>query len=692
MTGLPDAVYRPAPATCDLLPAVVMSHGESRYGDIAFHYLNPTGPSQELTYGALAINARELALGLVAAGCTKGARVALMCGHGPAFVTGLIAIFMAGCAAVPVAFPAGAVMRARAAAILKEARCVAILTGANPAEIAAAAADDLFAGHNLLFIEDLAGIGGSQQDMPLPDVQPDDIAVVQYTSGSTSTPRGVLVTHAALAAQQQAIAAAVQPRAQERSVTWLPPEHDMGLMGGLLFNLWRGHITYVLSPVAFIKRPIRWLEAISRFSATLSVAPNFAFDLCVRTIPQGRRSELDLASWRVALNGAEPVQATTLDSFAQAFAGCGFDPQAFLPCYGLAEATLLVSGASGGKGATTGWFDPAAMERDIVVTAENGQGRQLVSSGPVRTTGGVQIVSAQTGQPCPPNRIGEIWIAGDSMGSGYLGLPEESRKTFGAYTATGEGPYLRSGDTGFLLDGELYVTGRMKDIVLWHGRTLHAADLELVLDGVEPRVRRRRLAVRQTGENEIVLIAEVSTDRDALPSTAASSGDMDLASRLWRRLMAETGVEADRVVLVRPGTLQWTSSGKIRRSASHVRLQSEPQQVLCDWTPDHAKSRQAQLVAIGALAETARNGQLDAATLLEFFLAWVAAATDVPLHEVDPDLPWSDQGLDSLMLTDLSLDLETAIGAQVQTEELFDLPDPRMLATTLASRMKAPQS
>ncbi|MCZ4258128.1 AMP-binding protein [Sulfitobacter sp. G21635-S1] len=691
MTQVPDALHRPAPATCGLLPAVVLSHADTRPRQIAFHYINPAAPSQELTYGALAQNARALAGGLLAAGCENGARVALICGHGPAFITGLVAILMAGCAAVPVVFPAGAIMRSRAAAILREAGCAAILTGASRAEIEAAGADDLFAGHPLLRIDELASPGGTQSNPALPLVRPEDVAIVQYTSGSTSAPRGVLVTHAALAAQQRAISAAVQPRAQERSVTWLPPEHDMGLMGGLLFNLWRGHTTCVLAPAAFINRPIRWLEAISRFKATLSVAPNFAYDLCVRTIPQNRRAGLDLRSWRVALNGAEPVQATTLDSFAQAFADSGFDRRAFLPCYGLAEATLLVAGASGGNGATTGWFDPEAMAQGIVARAGAGQGRQLVSSGPVRTTGGIRIVSADTGHPCPPERIGEIWIAGDSMGSGYLGQPEASRDTFCAYTATGDGPYLRSGDTGFLLDGELFVTGRIKDIVLWHGRTLHAADLERALEGVEPRVRQRRLVLRQTGAGEIVLIAEVPPNREDAPMTTAGRDDQALASRLWRRLLAKTGVEVDQVALVRPGTLRWTSSGKIRRAASLARLQDEPDRVICDWRPDHGKSRQAQLAALRALADSARNGPPDAAALLAFFLAWVAAATDVPLDEVDPDLPWSDQGLDSLMMTDLSLDLESVLGAQIRTEDLFDQPDPRMLALTLARRMVAAQ-
>lgn len=681
MQSLPDpGAPGQAAASAALLPAVVLAHAARTPDAVAYQYHQPAGAPKVLRFGDLAGGAVAVARALLAAGCEPGMRVALMCGHGPDFVTGLLGAFLAGCAAVPVAPPASPVMRMRAQAILAEASCAAVLIGSGAEEPGDAGAADMIAAQRTIRIGDDA----PSIVLPALATRPQDVAVVQYTSGSTAVPRGVVVTHGALLAQQRAIERAVQPEGEERVVTWLPPEHDMGLMGGLMFNLWRGQSTWVLSPATFIRRPILWLETISRQRATISVAPNFAYDLCVRAIPPERRAGLDLSSWRVALNGAEPVQPETMERFGQAFGPSGFDARTFIPCYGLAEATLLVSGASRGTGAASAWFDGTALEQGHVVATATGQGRRLASSGPVRTTGGVSIVAPDTGQPCPPDRIGEIWIAGDSLGSGYLGRPEDSQRTFAARTAQGEGPYLRSGDLGFLWSGELYVTGRIKDVVLWHGRTLHAADLERALDGAEARVRSGRIAVHQLADGAVVLVAEVAPARGAEAESGEAVAEARLAGRLWRRLLGQVGVEVARVLLVRPGTLLWTSSGKLRRKASLGRAEDEPDRVVLDWRPDGNEARRAQAAAARQLALAHGPQGAPAAAFLRFFEDWIAAATGVDPAEVDPGLPWADQGLDSLMMTDLVLDLEAATGRQVPAERLFDLPDPRVLAAELA--------
>lgn len=662
----------------NLLPSVVLSYADATPEATAFRYLHASGATQVLTYGDLSKSAHAVARGLNDAGCEPGARVALMCGHGPEFMIGLLGIFVGGFTAVPVVPPTGPAMRSRAAAILAEAGCALILVGSADE----GGGDPLFAGYETRHIETLI-VACETSEVAQVVTRATDVAVVQYTSGSTTSPRGVIVTHGALEAQQRAIVSAVQPEASERVVTWLPHEHDMGLMGGLMFNLWRGQETWVLSPAAFIRRPVVWLDAISRFRATISVAPNFAYDLCVRAISPERCAGLDLSSWRVALNGAEPVQPETMERFAGAFDASGFNPQAFLPCYGLAEATLLVSGASRGTGAITGWFSAGALEQGRVLQCPEGQGRRLASSGPVRTTGGVRIVDAETRQACRPDRTGEIWVVGESLGSGYLGRAEDSQQTFGARTKDGDGPYLRSGDIGFLWQDELYVIGRIKDTVLWHGRTLYAADLEHVLDGADARARRGRIAVHQGADGRVALIAEVAP---AVCSDVARGAE--LAARLWRHLLGQTGVEAQTVRLVTPGSLLWTSSGKLRRSASHARMDAEPERVSLNWHPDNAKTQRMQAEAVWRLANATRSGASNSEAFLAFFTDWVAAATDVASFEVDPGLPWADQGLDSLMMTELVLDLETATGQQVAVERLFDVPDPQALAVDLADRQK----
>lgn len=664
-----------------LLPTVIQSHAREREEMPAYLFHGSAGQILALSYGSLVSRAAAVAGELLAVGCRPGDPVALICGHGPAFISGLLGTFLAGCAAVPIAPPEGRTRQSRAAAILAEAECAIALTGGELPLLQAAERGELLAGRTVVRID--AAAATDRLDPVVP--RPGDVAIVQYTSGSTGAPRGVIVTHAALEAQQRAIERAVQPQVEERAVTWLPQEHDMGLIGGLLFNLWRGGTSYVLPPAGFIRRPALWLETISRWRGTISVAPNFAYDLCVRAIPANRRDGLDLSTWRVALNGAEPIRTETLARFADAFGPLGFNPQAFLPCYGLAEAALLVSGANRGQGATTAWFEATALERGQVVPAPAGEGRHLVSSGPVRTSGGVQITDADTGLPCAPDRIGEIWIAGDSLGSGYHNQPKASRSTFQARTADGEGPWLRSGDLGFLWGNELYVTGRIRDTILVNGRTLHAADIECAVDGCDSHVRAGRIAAHQDGCGELALALEVASPLTHETQTGLAS---DLALRIWQRLLAETGVQATRVMLVRPGTLLWTTSGKLRRAASHARIGSNPESLLLDWRPQQSVARQAQLSALETLALAHGPGGAPAEAYVTFFMAWIAAATACETDLIDPSLPWTDQGLDSLMVMALVLDLEQAMGRTIAAEQLFEQSDPISLAASLACRSR----
>jgi acyl-CoA synthetase (AMP-forming)/AMP-acid ligase II/acyl carrier protein len=662
------------PPSAGPLPDRLIGLAEARPDATAYLFHRPSGAPESLCFRDLAARATEAARRLRAAGCARGDRVALVFGHGPSFVIALFGAFLAGCAAVPVAPPTGGTKRARVGAILDEAGCAALLTDPDLRESLDREVSALAARPTVLCLNDPPS---GEPGIPIV-TGPDDVAIVQYTSGSTNRPRGVVVTHAALVAQMRTILAAAGDAGGDRVVTWLPPEHDMGLVGGLLFNLWRGGPTYVLSPESFIRRPFLWLDTISRWRATMSVAPNFAYDLCVRGIPPERRATLDLSGWRVALNGAEPVRHDTLQRFNEAFAAAGFDPLAWLPCYGLAEATLLVSGATRGTGARSGWFDADALETGRVVPTATGIGRCLVSSGAVRTTGGVRIVAPDSAVPCAPDRVGEIWIAGDSLGSGYHGRPDESRQTFGATDASGGGPWLRSGDTGFLWEGELYVTGRIKDIVLWHGRTLHAFDLENALSDADPAIRPGRIAAHQRDGGDVGLVVEIAQGR------LGPDGGTALAERIWRLLLSRSGVEAARVRLARPGTLMWTSSGKLRRRDSHAALEENPAQLILDWRPGSLRARRAQLAATETLAAAvARNGA-DSRTYLRFFTQWIAAALDCAGDDIDTALSWADQGLDSLMVTELVADLERATGRAIAPETLFDIPDPQRLAASLA--------
>ena len=692
-----------------LLPATLLHHAATRPEAPAYIFADariartaplrddPTG--QVLTYGALAAQAGAVARmlrdrGLVPA-VTEGAadgqgdgaddgrggpRYALMVQPGPSFVVALLAAFLLRGAAVPLAPPASPAARGRAGAILARADCTAVLT--DRATVTAMGADwaTILGDLPPVLLDDAPAADGLP---PLPDTRADEMAVLQFTSGSTGDPKGVIIPHGALAAQHRVICAGVRPEGEERLVTWLPPEHDMGLVGGLLFNAWRGGPAWVLSPASFMRRPQVWLDLIGRVGATITVAPNSAYDLCVRAIPPTRRAALDLSSLRIALNGAEPIRAETMEAFTEAFAPRGFDPACFMPCYGMAEATLLVTGVGRGEGAEEGWFDGEALDRGIARPVAPGAGRRLVSSGPARTSAPLCIVDPDSRAALPEGRAGEIWIAGDSLGRGYFRQPEQSAATFAARLDDGSGRYLRSGDIGFLHGGSLYVTGRIKDVVMWLGRTLHAADLEQMLAAADVGIRPGRVAVHQDADGQVNVVAEIA------PARIDQDDGSALARGLWHALVSGAGVEPGRVLLVRPGSLLWTTSGKIRRSASLERAVADAPEggcLLLDWLPygddDRAGPRAA---AVRRLRAAAVDGPPAEAALADFFVEWIAGSVGVEPAEIDPEMPWADLGLSSLMTSEMIADLELAIDRAVEIELLFELHSPAELAAELAA-------
>jgi acyl-CoA synthetase (AMP-forming)/AMP-acid ligase II len=300
------------------------------------------------------------------------------------------------------------------------------------------------------------------------------LAFLQYTSGSTATPKGVMVSHGNLLHNEAIIQQAFAQTSESVIVSWLPLYHDMGLIGNVLQPLYVGAHSVLMSPVAFLQSPFRWLKAISHYRATTSGGPNFAYDLCVRKITEEQKAGLDLSSWQLAFNGAEPIRAETLDRFAKAFASCGFRREAFFPCYGLAEATLFVAGKTQSNApAVIKHFETAALSNNRVIEAtDESQDRlSLVGCGGPGMGQTILIVNPETARVCPPGDVGEIWVSGASVAGGYWNQPEATERTFHASLAeSSAGPFLRTGDLGFLQAGELFVTGRLKDLIIIRGR------------------------------------------------------------------------------------------------------------------------------------------------------------------------------------------------------------------------------
>ncbi len=427
-----------------------------------------------------------------------------------------------------------------------------------------------------------------------PAVAANTLALLQYTSGSTAAPRGVMVSHENLLQNSANISQAFEIGPETVSVTWLPFFHDMGLTNGIVQPLYGGRQCVIMAPQSFLQRPARWLQAISRYKAAISGGPNFAYEMCARKISPEHRDGLDLSSWKVAYNGAEPVRAETLKRFAAAFSSCGFRPSFFYPCYGLAEATLIVSGGLMKDEPVLCTTRVAALEHNGVAEASDAaqNARTLVGCGRAMPDTKIVVAHPESMTACAPDEVGEIWVSSPSVTQGYWNRPEETEQIFHAYLADiGEGPFLRTGDLGFLRDGELFVTGRLKDLIIIGGRNLYPNDIEFTVEQSHAAVRPGccvAFSVDVADDERLIVAAEVERRyqperhqlngeaRDRSPTSShnrRSPADLDAVVRTIRRAVAEEhDVRVHAVVLLRAGGIPKTPSGKIQRRVCEARF------------------------------------------------------------------------------------------------------------------------
>jgi acyl-CoA synthetase (AMP-forming)/AMP-acid ligase II len=558
----------------DTLVTLVRQRAQDAPDGLAYGFLvDGDRDLRTLTYGELETEARRVA-SLVAARVAPGGRAVLVFEPGLDFLVAFFGCLFAGVVAVPVYPPAPPQIDAGVASverIIRDARAQVLLISRQLSALADAMPglrERLGVVPWIVTDDAHRGDPASWRD---PLVRPAALAFLQYTSGSTAEPRGVALRHENLLAQERAIDWFVRDPTEATVVSWLPLYHDMGLIGTVLWPLHRGVPCYLLSPLHFLQRPGRWLEAMSRYRGTISGGPSFAYDLCVRRVSEETRSRLDLSSWDVAFNGAEPLRADTVRRFETRFAPCGLRPGTVVGCYGLAEASLLVTGAHR-EGARFVSVDRAELAADRVVRLPAGDPRalELVSCGGVPPAHDVRIVDPDTGIERARGGAGEIWFRGPSVGEGYWNRPLDTATTFGATLAGAGDPaprYLRTGDLGFLLDGRLYVTGRLKDLIVVRGRNVHPQDVEEAAQRADPRLRPGRgVAVPvPTDEGEGVGLIQETTISD--PEELAN-----LARFARRAVLESSGVTLAVVYLVASRSVLRTTSGKLRRRATGAAL------------------------------------------------------------------------------------------------------------------------
>jgi len=525
-----------------------------------------------LTYGELDRQARAIA-GWLQSHNAKGERALLLYPPGLDFIAAFFGCLYAGVIAVPTYPPQRNRPMPRIQSILADAkpivalRTTEILADLEPrlaqtpelADLRRQATDKL--SHELSDEWRDTGITGDQ------------LAFLQYTSGSTAAPKGVMVSHGNLLANSAFINHLGESTAESVGGTWLPSFHDMGLIEGVLQPLYAGYPCYFMSPVAFLQRPIRWLQMITRYKVTHSGGPNFAFDLCARKITPEQRATLDLSSWYGCYNGAEPIRRQTIEQFFETFQSCGLSRQAIRPVYGLAESTLLVSGNQREDEAVFLNVNSAALEKNRVAPAagEDPGARALVASGRVNENHvRVVIVNPETLRRCAPDEIGEIWLQGPSVTQGYWNRPEETAASFHAIIVdTNEGPFFRTGDLGFLRENNLFVTGRLKDLIIIAGRNHYPQDIELTAERSHPALQAgggAAFSIDDDGVERLIVVHEVK--REALRKL-----DMDeVVSAVRQAVAREHELRVAEVYLIKPGAMPKTSSGKIQRRLCRARL------------------------------------------------------------------------------------------------------------------------
>lgn len=535
------------------------------------------GDEQELniTYGELDRKARAIAARLQSL-MAEGDRAALVYEPSLEYIAALVGCFYAGVIAVPVYPPDPMRIQrtvTRLQAILSDSQATTILTGPEERRRFAS----LLEAEQIV---DTTEVADAEADEFRPvEIRPDTLAFLQYTSGSTGVPKGVMLTHANLMFNFEHIRKFDEENAV--AVSWLPMYHDMGLIGLVLQALQSGRRTVLMSPLSFVKRPLHWLKAISKYRAYATSGPSFAYELCVQKISEEEMKQLDLSCWTLACNGAEPIRVDTMQRFSEKFAACGFRPEAFYPCYGLAEATLIVSGGEKASEPIIRHFDARALDQNkvIEVAAEDESARAIVGCGKSVADQEVWIVDPETHQACREDEVGEIWVKGPGVAQGYWNRPQESNETFDAFVAnTAEGPFLRTGDLGFLQGEELFVTGRIKDLIIIRGRNHYPQDIERTVEGCHKSLRRDHgaaFSVDVDGEEKLVVVQGVVRPQKL---------DLEkLFSEIRTALLHEHELSPHAIVLVKCGEIPRTSSGKIQRRGCKQLYEDQDLEIVAQW-------------------------------------------------------------------------------------------------------------
>ena len=643
---------------------------------VAFRFLKYDGSDEDrISYSQLDKSARRIAFH-IRCQVNQESRVLLLFPPGLEYIEALFGCLYAGVIAVPSYLPTNKRNSPRINSIVIDSGASLILTAQK---------------HSIKFknfiqrfpnwlYTDAMNDENSLDDLTMIRESKEKIAIMQYSSGSTGTPKGVLISYSNLNHNSQRASDVFCATKASIGVSWLPPYHDMGLMASIIYPVMYGAPMVLLSPVAFVQQPFRWLKAISDCRATHSGAPDFAYNLCVAKITPEQKSSINLSTWGLAFTGAEPIHVETLISFFNSFKSCGFNMKAFSPCYGLAEGTLLVAGVSKEKEPTIMTVDSGALENNLVkpIADDNQYSKKLVSCGLILDDQEVLIVEPKSKKCCSKGKVGEIWVKNESVALGYWNKPEKinSGTVFNAWLDHNtKGPYLRTGDLGFLDNNELFITGRLKDLIIINGRNIYPQDVEFCTYNSHHSLRpNHSVAFSEVIKNkeQLVIVQELNFRKKPEFS--------EVFPLICQAVNDKVNVQVSTILIVKPGSIPLTSSGKVKRNECKNHYHSDQMNILAKWKrPDVRAERDLKSKFYDKPTETNQ--------IRDWIIDHVSAKYNIPVNKVDSNSVFTSLGLESIEAVELSADLENWLGITVSPTSFWDYPTISSLSEYLMRKV-----
>lgn len=628
---------------------VIQKRAQATPDHVVYRFLEDgINESDIMTYARLEKVAKSVAVALQRMG-EKGDRVLMLYPPGLSYVASLFGCFYGGFIAVPAYPPRRNRGIGRLLSIIADANAkIGLVTRQIYNDIERNFKDEPLLNHMQWIIFDDVDEQQSTKFVPT-QINPEDIALLQYTSGSTGHPKGVMITQLNLLYNSEYIRQSFGLGKASVGLNWLPVFHDMGLIGGVLQAAYLGAINIGMPPMAFLKNPAHWLEAIQKYKATTGGGPNFSFDYCVQKTNAQENSKLDLSSMTVFYCGAEPIRKSTYRTFENHFKDAQVTPNQLYSCYGMAETTLIVTGIDPGSKPRFLSIDSEALSLNKVVISNNeNHATDVAGCGHTWMETKVEIINPDTFSPSLPHEVGEIWVSGPTVAKGYWNKQEETERTFQAYTAEGKGPFLRTGDLGFLYDNELFVTGRLKDLIIIRGANFYPSDIEFTIQKAHPDLRENSgAAFPITHNNEEVLVVVQELERTAMRNTNHD----EIITTIRKAIAEEHEIEVFAVILIKTGSIPLTSSGKIQRRQSRYEYLNGELQVVAEW-----EKKETEVISPREKEVPTEEG------LKQWLIQWIVRNQQFRLEDIDPEVNILNYGIDSLAAVTLEAEISDRFG------------------------------